>query len=222
MGQQDQHAEDGSDGGGQGRAADAHVQGIHEHIVQDDIGDGAGGQSDHGQLRPPVIPGQAAEQEAQDQEGAAGDDVPHILNGLGMDLGRGAQQLRQGVNEEITEYHDENAHSAGADHGDVEYLHCLFLLVPPQVAGDQHTGARGHCHGQRNQNFDQGHGDSGRRHGVRAKAVPDEDAVHDHVDGVEQQTDHLRDGVFCEKRMGLTLVHRDQSSLKIRKGQRFV
>ena len=38
MGQQDDHAENGAQGCGQGRAGNAHVQGIHKHIVQHDVG----------------------------------------------------------------------------------------------------------------------------------------------------------------------------------------
>ena len=49
------------------------------------------------------------------------------------------------------------------------------------------------------------------------ETAADEDAVHDCIDGVKQQADHLWNGIFCKQCMGFTLIHHNQSSQSIRK-----
>lgn len=47
------------------------------------------------------------------------------------------------------------------------------------------------------------------RDAAAAQAVSDENAVHDHIDGVEQQPDHLGNGIFCKKSVRLAFIHGD-------------
>ena len=68
---------DGHDGDAQGRghaggqhgAEDAHPQGKHEHVVQDDVGQAAGHGGQHGQLRVAVISHKAEKDIVQDEGG---------------------------------------------------------------------------------------------------------------------------------------------------------
>lgn len=140
--QEDQYAEDGAQGRGQGRAADAQVERVHEEPVEGYVGAGADSQGDHGQLGPRFIAHQAAQKEGEYLERRKGDDVAHVLCGLAVDVLRGAEQDGQAVYEQVSENDYDYSQPHGADKSRVEDIHGPFLLAAAQVSGYEHAGAR--------------------------------------------------------------------------------
>ena len=137
--QEDQYAEDGAQGRGQGRAADAQVERVHEEPVEGYVGAGADSQGDHGQLGPRFIAHQAAQKEGEYLERRKGDDVAHVFYGLAVDVLRGAEQDGQAVYEQVSENDYDYAQPHGADKSRVEDVHCPLLLAAAQVSGYEHA-----------------------------------------------------------------------------------
>ena len=159
---------------------------------------------------PPVIARQPAEQEAEDKKRRKGDDIAHVLDGFLVDLRCGTKRCRQRMDEDIAKRHDERAHPQRSVKGDVKNLHRIFPLSASQMAGDEHASARSHGHGEGNEYLQKRYGHRGGGHGRCAQPVADEYAVDDHVDRVEQQSDHLRDGVPDKERARFPFIHRNQ------------
>ena len=148
MGQQDQHTENRPQRGGQRRAADTHVHGVHKHIVQEDIGRGTEGEGEHRQFGAPVVPRQPAQQKAEDQKRRESDDIPHVLRRLAVDGRRGPQKCRQRIEKEIAQQNDDRSRGGCHQHGDIEGSDGFLLLPAPDLAGDQDPRAGGNGHGQ--------------------------------------------------------------------------
>ena len=112
VGQKDYDAEDWAQCGGQGRPPDAQVQGIHKHVVQQDIRARPQDQSHHGQLGPAVVADHAPQQKAEQLKGGEGDDEPQIAGGQPQNIRRGPQEPGQGDQEQVAQRRDQQSHAS--------------------------------------------------------------------------------------------------------------
>ena len=112
VGQKDEHAENRSQSGGEGRPPDAPVQGVHEQIVQHDVGHRPRHQRRHGQLGSAVVADHAPQQKAEQLKGGEGDDEPQIAGGQPQNIRRGPQKPGQGSQEQVAQRRDQQSHAS--------------------------------------------------------------------------------------------------------------
>lgn len=143
------------------------------------------------------------------QKRRKGHDIPEVADGLLPDLRRSAQKRRKRMEKHIPQQDDRAAQTGGAEQRRMKGLQGPALFPAGKLPGDQNARAGGHRHGKGDQDLHKGHGYGGGSHCAAAQAVSDENAVHDHIDGVEQQPDHLGNGIFCKKSVRLAFIHGD-------------
>ena len=112
-----------------------------------------------------------------------------------MDFRRRTQHAGKGMDEQIAREGDYEADDCLKEHAGVEGLKCLLPVRRGKSDRDENAGAGCDCHAQGNQQFHGGNGGSGGGQGAAAQTRADEYAVHDHVYGIEQKSDHLRNGI---------------------------
>ena len=98
-GREDGHADERSQSGGKDGAEDAHVQGDHKQVVQQDIGQAPGDHGGHGALGGAVVAHKAQQQVVEEKGGGKEEKHPDIGPGHLQHRPLRPQQQGQGTGE---------------------------------------------------------------------------------------------------------------------------
>lgn len=118
--QKDHDGEDGPEGGRQGGAGDAHIERIHENVVENNVRQRPDDEGGYRQLRPVVGPRIGTEGEGENKERRPGDDIPQVRHGLGLDVRRRPKGHGELSEVDVPEHRHRDGHGDGDDDGQVE------------------------------------------------------------------------------------------------------
>lgn len=188
-----QHSHDGGgghrDGGGPGSAGDAQVHPEDEDGVQYHIQNCAAHHNEHRLHRIARGADQAGEVEGHCGEEHSRQHDEQILARVGECLCCGAEAGQDAVHKQVAARHEQHAQHNGEYHTVAQNLLGPVHVLAPQH--DRHTGRRAHANERAECVYDvhNGHRDGEAGNGHSAHAVPDEDPVHDIIDGCDDLAD---------------------------------
>ena len=178
-----------ADGGGDGRAGGAQLQGKHQNGVQDHIQHIAAGQADGGKDGPALALHGHIQNKGGAHDGGGGQNVAGVIAGIGQAGLRRAQKTHQRPEKAQAEDGQQKPHAEGQQKGGGNIAAGAFLILLSQLAGDHaacaHADAEAHRLDQRLDGKHHPH----RRGGAGADAG-DEVGVGDVVEGGDQHARH--------------------------------
>ena len=146
MGGHDHNADNRGEPRGKHRAENAHVAGEDKHIVQNDVGEAAGGGGRHGQGGAAVVADKAHQHGVEDKGGGKQQQHPQIGVGHSGHLTLRPQQTGQRPGEQQARQHKQQGDARGQP--DAVGEHVVGRLVFPPAFADGVFGGSAHAQHQ--------------------------------------------------------------------------